>query len=103
MNNKKYYKPLPDNLTIAESPIEGLGLFATKLIEANTNLGITHIKDDRFVDGYIRTALGSFFNHSENPNCKVVHENDFIYLWTLKDIQINEEILVTYTLYNPTK
>ena len=28
------YKPLPDRLTIKKSPIEGLGLYATKKIEA---------------------------------------------------------------------
>lgn len=103
MNNKKYYKPLPPNLTIKPSLIEGLGLFATELIKADTNLGITHVKDERFEDGYIRTALGSFFNHSENPNCKVVHENDFIYLVTIEDIQPNEELTAFYSLYNPTK
>ena len=29
------YRPLPDELTIKSSPIEGLGLFATKEIKAN--------------------------------------------------------------------
>ena len=37
------YRPLPDELTIKHSPIEGLGLFATKEIKANTFIGITHI------------------------------------------------------------
>ena len=39
------YRPLPDELTIKHSPIEGLGLFATKEIKANTFIGITHIRD----------------------------------------------------------
>ena len=39
------YRPLPDELTIKSSPIEGLGLFATKEIKANTFIGITHIRD----------------------------------------------------------
>ena len=30
------YRPLPDGLTIKSSPIEGLGLFATNEIKANT-------------------------------------------------------------------
>ena len=30
------YRPLPDELTIKHSPIEGLGLFATQEIKANT-------------------------------------------------------------------
>ena len=36
------YRPLPDELTIKSSPIEGLGLFATKEIKANTFIGITY-------------------------------------------------------------
>ena len=42
--NKFYYKPLPDYLTIKSSSIEGLGIFATKKIKSNTDLGMTHIK-----------------------------------------------------------
>lgn len=101
--DKKFYKPLPDCVTIKPSLIHGLGLYATQKIEINTNLGITHVKDDRFVDGYIRTALGSFFNHSITPNCKVVYENDFIYLATIEEIQEGDELLATYTFYDPTK
>ena len=32
------YRPLPDGLTIKNSPIEGLGLFATKDINAGEEL-----------------------------------------------------------------
>ena len=58
------YRPLPDELTIKSSPIEGLGLFATKEIKANTFIGITHIRDEQFENKYIRTPLGGFYNHS---------------------------------------
>ena len=61
------YRPLPDELTIKSSPIEGLGLFATKEIKANTFIGITHIRDEQFENKYIRTPLGGFYNHSDNP------------------------------------
>ena len=37
------YKPLPDYLTIKNSPISGLGLFTTKPIEQGTYIGMTHI------------------------------------------------------------
>ena len=37
------YKPLPDSLTIKESNIEGLGLFATCSISKGTNLGISDL------------------------------------------------------------
>ena len=58
--NKFCYKPLPDNLTIKNSVIEGLGLFATENIAADTDLGMTHIKIP-IINGYVRTpTLGGF-------------------------------------------
>ena len=62
------YRPLPEQLTIKNSPIEGLGLFATQDIKANSFLGITHIRDEQFENKYIRTPLGGFYNHSNNPS-----------------------------------
>ena len=61
------YRPLPNGLTIKNSPIEGLGLFATKNIKANSFIGITHIRDEQFENKYIRTPLGGFYNHSNEP------------------------------------
>tara|TARA_B100000965_G_scaffold257763_1_gene217181 strand:+ start:44 stop:484 length:441 start_codon:yes stop_codon:yes gene_type:complete len=61
------YRPLPDGLTIKNSPIEGLGLFATVDIEKNTFIGVTHIRDEQFENKYIRTPLGGFYNHSNDP------------------------------------
>jgi hypothetical protein len=95
------YKPLPDYVTINKSDIEGLGLFAKKDIEPNKRIGITHIKDYRFENGYSRTPLGGFFNHSNEPNCKVVYEDDFIYLESLKEIKEGSELTAKYTFYNP--
>ena len=37
-----------------------------------TDLGMTHVYDERFEDNYIRLPLGGFFNHSEKPNCKII-------------------------------
>ena len=62
------YKPLPNCLTIKKSPIEGLGLYATKNINSNCFIGLTHIRDGKFENGYIRTPLGGFYNHSNEPN-----------------------------------
>jgi SET domain-containing protein len=102
-----YYRPLPEGLTIAKSKIEGIGLFATKRIKENTELGITHIKSPYFENGYIRTPLGGFINHFETPNCfKEHHSEGFLiiskYLWlvTSKVIEEGEELTVKYTLYN---
>ena len=62
------YKPLPRQLTIKKSPIEGLGLYATEGIKKNSYLGVTHIRDEQFENKYIRTPVGGFYNHSNNPN-----------------------------------
>ena len=61
------YRPLPKELTIKNSPIEGLGLYATKNIKANSFIGVTHIRDEQFENKYIRTPLGGFYNHSNEP------------------------------------
>ncbi len=61
------YRPLPDGLTIKNSPIEGLGLFATIDIKKNTFIGVTHVRDEQFENKYIRTPLGGFYNHSNDP------------------------------------
>jgi SET domain-containing protein len=99
------YRPLPDNCTIKTSTIDGLGLFATKLIPTGYDLGMTHIFDNRMPDGVIRLPLGGFFNHSEIPNCKIEEylSNDIhhLRLVTIKEIQEGEEITAYYTLYQP--
>ena len=37
------YRPLPDTLTIKESPIHGLGIFALSGVGIGTDLGVAHI------------------------------------------------------------
>ena len=61
------YRPLPEQLTIKNSPIEGLGLFATQDIKSNSFIGVTHVRDEQFENKYIRTPLGGFYNHSNEP------------------------------------
>tara|TARA_B100001121_G_scaffold33271_1_gene27966 strand:+ start:496 stop:909 length:414 start_codon:yes stop_codon:yes gene_type:complete len=62
------YRPLPNELTIKNSEIEGLGLFTKSKIKKNSFIGITHIRDELFEGKYIRTPMGGFYNHSENAN-----------------------------------
>jgi len=98
------YKPLPNYLTVRNSTIEGLGLFATQIIEKGTDLGISHIPDEDYENGYIRTPLGGFINHSDNPNVVKMNEVDpsmgRLRLIAMRDIMDGEEITVEYTLYN---
>jgi SET domain-containing protein len=93
------YKPLPNYVTIRESPIAGLGLFATEKILAGTYIGIVHITNDS-EDNVIRTPLGGFGNHSDTPNCfKIKLENNNSWIGAIRDIEPNEEITWSYTLY----
>ena len=95
------YKPLPESLTIKQSKVNGLGLFATQGIAQGTNLGRSHIKID---EEYIRTPLGGFINHANDANCvKVALREDKYKRWnlvTVRNIKEGEELTVRYTFYN---
>ena len=97
------YRPLPDSLTVKQSKVNGLGLFAKEFIKQGTNLGTSHVKVNGTI---IRTPLGGFINHSNDPNCvKVELQNDETLktkkwtLVTLRDIKEGEEITLRYTFY----
>jgi len=94
------YRPLPNNVTIKNSEIEGLGLFATEDIPADTFLGVTHIANGDFEDGFIRTPLGGFYNHSDDPNYDSFHNTKGRCLITIRDIKAGDEITSFYTLYS---
>ena len=95
------YKPIPDNVTVGPSKIQGLGLIATKKIRAGTLIGKIHIPDNREPDGYIRTPLGGFGNHSYSPNCYKLEMTDDNTVWIVskKNIEEGEELTWFYTLY----
>ena len=105
MEKEIMYKPLPDSLTIKTSRVNGLGLFAEQKIKLGTNLGMSHIK---LKDTIIRTPLGGFINHANEPNCvkvELLMKNDsFDYkkwnLITTQDIEKGEELTLRYTFYN---
>ena len=59
------YKALPDALHIGDSQVAGQGIFATEDIPYDTELGLSHI----LLEEIIRTPLGGFINHSDDPNC----------------------------------
>jgi len=101
------YKPLPPSLTIKQSGINGLGLFAKEGIAQGTNLGMSHLK---LGEKIFRTPLGGFINHSNEPNLvkvelrmvdEEVKENYKKWnLVTLRDIKEGEELTVRYTFYH---
>ena len=98
--NRFYYNPLPENLKIDKSKIDGHGIFARTNIMKGIDLGSTHIKVP-MIFGYVRTPLGGFVNHSKSNNSKLfVKESwdDYIIynLLTIKNIKKNQEILLDY-------
>tara|TARA_R100001463_G_scaffold132216_1_gene192734 strand:- start:2335 stop:2646 length:312 start_codon:yes stop_codon:yes gene_type:complete len=101
MAEKKLYKPLPDYLSIGPSDIHGAGIIANEDIPAGIEIGITHIYDPDFEDDYIRTPLGGFINHADDPNCEI-NENEskeWRILYTKNRIESGTELTITYTLY----
>ena len=103
------YKPLPESLTVKNSKVNGLGLFAKETIPQATNLGMTHIK---IGENIIRTPLGGFINHANDPNCikvelRMTNMDDIKKtlrykkwnLVTIKDIKKEEELTLKYTFY----
>ena len=118
IKEKNMYKPLPDSLTIKQSGINGVGLFAQEDLAQGTNLGMSHLELGKLI---IRTPLGGFVNHSNTPNCVKVklllthqqwnHLSDLSNakyaldfkewdLVTTKDIKEGEELTAQYTFYN---
>lgn len=96
------YRPLPESLIIKDSKIDGQGLFTDKNITAETVLGMSHIKapTGSFENDVIRTPLGGFINHSNEPNSELVETDAAFYLVTLKDLKIGDEITVKYQWYD---
>jgi len=98
------YKPLPNTLTIKNSGIDGLGLFAQAGLAQGTNLGMSHLKMGETI---FRTPLGGFINHSNTHNCVKVElrmtNEKFDYkkwnLITVRDIKEGEELTTQYTFY----
>ena len=106
MKETKEWRPLPDQITIKESKIEGLGIFATEDLPPNTDLGISHVYDQRFPDNYIRLPLGAFINHHEMPNCRAIVSESHETLGEIKHIRIitdksilsGEELTLNYII-----
>ena len=109
IKEKRTYTPLPESLTIKQSGIDGLGLFAKENIGQGTNLGMSHVA---IGSGIIRTPMGGFINHSGDANTvkvelKINGSDDPLlkiatkkwHLITLQDIKEGEELTVRYTFY----
>ena len=99
------YKPLPDSIVVKESPIHGYGLFAIAPIKKGFHLGVSHIYAPGFETSYVRTPVGGFINHSDEPNCVKIESPEesmltYFSLVASRNIEQGEELTVKYTLYN---
>ena len=103
------YKPLPKELRLGFSKIHDIGLFAKEKIKMGHDFGISHIQLGKEL---IRTPLGGFINHSDDPNCtksmfRVTNANDISTkmdykawrLFAIEDIESGDELTLTYTFY----
>ena len=104
------YKPLPKELRLGFSDIHDIGVFAKEDIPQGTNFGMTHLQ---FGKTLVRTPLGGFLNHSDDPNCEKAKlrfsyypedkQPGYIFnkwnLVTLRNIKEGEELTLTYTFY----
>ena len=110
IKEKNTYRPLPESLTIKQSGINGLGLFAEEGIAQGANLGMSHVL---IGSGIVRTPMGGFINHSDDANTvkvelKINNEDDPLLkvatkkwnLVALRDIKEGEELTVRYTFYD---
>jgi len=99
------YKPLPDGLFIKDSNIQGQGVFTTRDLHLGCDLGESHYRID---EELIRTPLGGFINHSEEPNChrtqiKIKPGFDKWIVTVIENIAAGDELTLKYTLYHPTE
>ena len=113
--------PLP--FEIRESPMQGQGAFATQAIPAGIRLieyagqrltpaeadarypdveGERHhtflfaIDDDIVIDAAFDGNDARFINHSCDPNCDAVIEDARIWIETLRDVAVGEELAYDY-------
>jgi hypothetical protein len=105
VEKQETYRPLPKGVTIKKSNIEGLGLFVTENFEMGYNFGPSHVGFSGprhiFEGTIVRTPLGGFINHSEEPNCRITDQelgvNNIV---SLRKIDKGEELTTYYTLYD---
>jgi len=74
---------------LRDSQIHGKGLFATKSFKIGEIICPGRLKGKR-------TPSGRFMNHSFNANIKPIKSGDDIYSVAIKNINVNDELLVDY-------
>ena len=95
------YQALPSSLYIKDSPVAGQGIFAKEDIPSDLELGVSHVVVDEDI---MRTPIGGFVNHSDDPNCIKYSEKqdwgEIYHMKTIKPIKKGEELFLKYTFYS---
>ena len=77
-------------------------MFATQKIDKATVMAITHVTtiEKEFSHYKIRTPLGGFINHSDDPNCQLMDIGNNTFIETTREIYKGDEITLKYTMYD---
>lgn len=92
-----------DKYEVKDSGIHGKGTFATIDVSNGTDMGLAFGRvgntgnDDKDIE---RTPLGTYTNHSNHPNCKVVATGKSYHFVTIKHIKKGEELTVDYQTFD---
>ncbi len=98
------YSPLPSSFSIGESVIDGLGIHTTRAVESGEVFfdRETHTQLPGEEGQLLRSGLGSFINHSDDPNFTLYKsapdENDIVqyFLKSLRVVYRFEEVTLNY-------
>tara|TARA_R110000796_G_scaffold45598_1_gene110216 strand:+ start:2837 stop:3175 length:339 start_codon:yes stop_codon:yes gene_type:complete len=84
-----------ENFVTARSSIHGDGAFATRAFSSGDSIGI--MVSSSTTTSMVRTKLGRFINHSDNPNASMQNVRDDVYeAQALRGIAAKEEITISY-------
>ncbi len=92
--------PLPKEVKLLD--IEGnWQIVAQEFLPENSMIGLAFVKIDYkfLLGGVLRTPLGAYLLHSDNPNCLLQTNTEYWYLWAQKDIFIHHPLTINYNLY----
>jgi SET domain-containing protein len=122
-NARRCARSAPTNgsyVKVRHSPIHGRGVFATRIVPQGTRIieytgkrmawadvpnddGDPHtfifsLDDGRVINAAINGNEARWINHSCDPNCEAVGEDDGIFIYALKEIRPGEELFYDYAL-----
>ena len=87
-------------IRVDKSPIHGEGLFSCEDIKSGQRILITHFYSEQHED-WVNITPNCMYNHSFSPNCQSItvtqNGNKLKFLYSLKIINNNEELLVDFT------